>query len=520
MAVHRAFPMEREVKLVPPSAGALLRARALVARLGATVGPGRVRVLSDLYLDSADHWLWRAGLGLRLRARDRAPTLTLKAARGPEGAAVLERPELEEPVRKAPAQFPCPPPGTRIAAWIRHVAGPLDLLPVARLTVRRCESDLVLPGGHRATLCADAVLAEAAGHRVRFWEVEIESQGQGGDLERFARRLSEMSGWPIVVESKLERALALADVPPPALEETGLDVRPADACSEAALRVIRRHWNRYVWNEPGTRAGLDPEALHDMRVATRRLRAAWPVFRPCLPAAAEAGFEGLRWIARSMGRVRDLDVQIASLREAGRAVHPRHWPAVEGLASRMERHREVARKALLRALGSRRHRTMTADFDRLLAAGPHGPGGPCAAEPVARIAGGVLRARSRKVFRSLRRVGPATPDDDLHDLRILIKKLRYAIEFFGPVLGKAARKVVSRLAGVQDLLGAHQDAAVMCDLLALAAAARPDDRDAHAAVAALTALYRRRQQEWRAALPEAMSGDLCARIERLASGRG
>ena len=163
---------------------------------------------------------------------------------------------------------------------------------------------------------------------------------------------------------------------------------------------------------------------------------------------------------------------------------------------------------------------MAADFDRLLGAGADGGTDPCAHRPVDLIAGEVLRARSRKVFRSLRRIGPESPDDDLHALRILIKKLRYAIEFFGPVLGKQARKVVARLAGVQDLLGAHQDAAVMCELLDRTVAARPDDRDAHGAVAALTALYRRRQQEWRAALPEAMSGDLCARIERLASGRG
>ncbi len=517
--MDRTFPTEREVKLVPPSAGALLRARALAVQLGAVLGPARIRVLNDVYLDSPDHWLWRAGLGLRSRTRKGATTLTLKAARGRGGSAVLERPEIEEPVRHAPARFPCAVPGTRIAGWIRHVAGSLRLVPMARLTLRRCECDATLPGGLRAKFCADAVLAESGGHRIRFWEVEIESPGPGGDLEHFARRLSELSGWRIIAESKLERALAMADVPPPCLDEEDLDIRPDDTCAEAARRVLRRHWGRYVWNDPGTRAGLDPEALHDMRVATRRLRAAWLIFGPCLPSSAERAFGSLRWIARSMGLVRDLDVQIESLRHAGRIVHPRHWPAVEGLVGRLERRRQVARRGLLRALETDRHRDMALGFDRMLAADSEPAGAACAEEPVARISAEVLQVRARKVFRSLRRLHPESPDDDLHALRILIKKLRYAFEFFGPILGKQARKVVARLAGVQDLLGVHQDAAIMCELLARLAVANPADSEMQGAARALAALYRRRQQEQRNALPEAMSGDLCGRIERLASGR-
>jgi CHAD domain-containing protein len=130
-----------------------------------------------------------------------------------------------------------------------------------------------------------------------------------------------------------------------------------------------------------------------------------------------------------------------------------------------------------------------------------------------------LRARARKVSRSLRSLRPDSPDEALHALRILIKKLRYAIEFFGPVLGRQARKAVAPLARAQDLLGAHQDAAVMCDLLARLAAKRPSDAPLQGAAQALTLLYRQRQREQRAALPETMSGDLFARIERLAARR-
>lgn len=514
-----AFPTEREVKFVPASAGALLRLKSLAVRLGATPGPARFLVLEDVYLDSPDHWLWRAGLGLRVRIRPDSMTLTLKAARGRGTSAVLERPEIEEPLRRLPARFPCAVPGSRIAAWIRQVAGPLRLVQVARLRLRRLEYDAAFPGGLRTKLCADAVLAEAGGHRVRFWEAEVESTGPGGDLERLARRLADLSGWRIVPESKLERALALADVPAPALDETDPNVDAGDTCAEAAHRVLRRHWKRYVWNEPGTRAGLDPEALHDMRVAARRLRAAGSVFDPCLPAAARRQFGDLRWIAASMGRARDLDVEIENLRAAEPSIHPRHWPAIRDLTAHLERRRETARRALLRALGSDRHRAMVAGFDRMLDPLREPAAGGARPQPVDRVAARCLRARARKVARSLRELRPDSPDEVLHALRILIKKLRYAIEFFGPVLGRQARKAVAPLVRAQDLLGAHQDAAVMCDLLARLAAKRPSDAPLQGAVQALTLLYRQRQREQRAALPETMSGDLFARIERLAARR-
>jgi CHAD domain-containing protein len=513
--VSDVFPTEREVKLVPASAGALLRLRPLAVRLGAKLGPPRLGVLRDVYLDSSDHWLWRAGFGMRIRDRDGNVTLTVKAARGGGVSSVLERPEIEENIPRIPPRFPCPVPGSRIARWLRQVAGPLQLHPVARITLRRCESDATLPGGLHACLCADAVLAVAGGHCVRFWEVEIESSGPTGDLERFAKRLSELAGWRIVTTSKLERALELADVPPPGLDEQDLDIRPEDSCAAAARRVVRRHWGRYVWNEPGSRAGLDPEALHDMRVAARRLRAAWPIFQPCLPCDAKRWFADLRWISGCMGRVRDLDVEIESLRATGRAIHPRHWPAVQDMVARLEHDREGARRRLLRALETQRHRAMARGFDRLTAPGLDRVDGPFTLHPADRIAAEVIRDRARKVFRSLRRVRPDSPDEDLHALRIQIKKLRYAIEFFGPILGKQARKVAGRLAAVQDLLGAHQDASVMCGLLARMVARSPANQAIPAAAQALTAHYGRVHQEQRAALPDAMSGSLCHRIERL-----
>jgi CHAD domain-containing protein len=158
---------------------------------------------------------------------------------------------------------------------------------------------------------------------------------------------------------------------------------------------------------------------------------------------------------------------------------------------------------------------MARGFDRLTAPGLDRVDGPFTLHPADRIAAEVIRDRARKVFRSLRRVRPDSPDEDLHALRIQIKKLRYAIEFFGPILGKQARKVAGRLAAVQDLLGAHQDASVMCGLLARMVARSPANQAIPAAAQALTAHYGRVQQEQRAALPDAMSGSLCHRIERL-----
>ena len=95
-----------------------------------------------------------------------------------------------------------------------------------------------------------------------------------------------------------------------------LTVDPEDRLIDAGYRVYRKHFERMKRNEPGTRIGEDPEFLHDMRVSTRRLRAAFRTFRPAFKKERMAGFNrDLKWIAAVLGVVRDLDVYLLNFPE-------------------------------------------------------------------------------------------------------------------------------------------------------------------------------------------------------------
>src|SRR5690606_38574564 len=96
-------------------------------------------------------------------------------------------------------------------------------------------------------------------------------------------------------------------IPEETLGPAGVDATMSAA--EAAYGVMRKHFATFLANEPGTRLGEDIEALHDMRVATRRIRAAMQAFRPWLPPRFERFRAELGWVARALGEVRDLDVQ-------------------------------------------------------------------------------------------------------------------------------------------------------------------------------------------------------------------
>jgi triphosphatase len=233
---------------------------------------------------------------------------------------------------------------------------------------------------------------------------------------------------------------------------------------DLAFGSLRTHFDAMMAHEPGTRLDRDPEELHDMRVATRRLRAALSFFRAALPPAAEALRAEFGWLADALGAVRDLDVQLQQVAAWRSEARPEDRPAFDALASTIGGRRSPARGELLARLDSPRYLTLLQDFERLLQAGPP-PDSPVAATPLREAVPRLVKDRHKKLRKVADHLTPASSPPEFHAARIRGKRLRYAVEFVADVYGRPARDFVRVMVALQDLLGSHQDAYVAVDQL-------------------------------------------------------
>jgi CHAD domain-containing protein len=222
---------------------------------------------------------------------------------------------------------------------------------------------------------------------------------------------------------------------------------------ELALRVLRQQATLFAEHVPLAHLGADPEHVHDSRVATRRMRAAVRLFKDVLPDGEGLDAE-LRWITSQLGPVRDLDVQLKRQRATASAldlVDP-----LKPYLSWLEQQRRQAQLAFDAAFQSDRFVALT---ERLRAlnqpAPPEAKDLPLAADAPRRL---------RRAYRTLRKRADElqldSPPEAFHRARIGAKRLRYAAEFFQPLYGKPAKRLIEAATDVQDVLGDHQDGIV------------------------------------------------------------
>lgn len=231
--------------------------------------------------------------------------------------------------------------------------------------------------------------------------------------------------------------------------------------AEAVRAVLADGLRRLLANEAGVRAG-DVEAVHQMRVAVRRLRSDLRTFRPLLQSDwADELSSALRPLAASLGAVRDLDVLVDRFDARGADLASDLAPLVADLRGL----RDVARAALIESLVSPAHTALVA---RVVAAAREPQLGPLARgdardvlPPLVTAAWRRLARKADPLARALARDSGVPPDTELHRVRILAKRARYASEatsqFLGRRRGRAAARFAKRLADVQQLLGEHQD---------------------------------------------------------------
>jgi CHAD domain-containing protein len=491
-SVRRAGALEVELKYSVGNEQTFQQLLDATTLGGFRLAPDQLLQVEDRYLDTEATTLLQAGYACRVRREhDCAPggqddgyLATVKGLGDASGAyhRRLEH-ELELPGPLLPSDWPA----GSVHELVLSLCGDRPLLPLFEIRQAR----------HRRRLYdGDLPVAELSLDRVRYYdgaevmavEMELEAEllpgGSREALERLAAELNGRVGLAPQPQSKFERGLALfsakssedearrASAASPA--KTGEPrVDPDDAMSEAGRKTFRIHFQEMIYHEPGTRRGEDAEALHDMRVATRRMRAAFRVFGDYFePEVVAPYLKGLKRTGRALGPVRDLDV----LREKTLAYfHSLPEPervGLQRLLAAIEQHREAARERMLRHLDGDRYACFRERFGHFVHSEGMGslPMDPGSGEPRP------FRVRHVVPMAVYERLGavraydewvqvPEPPLERLHALRIACKRLRYTLEFFQEVLGPETRVAIKQVVAVQDHLGTLQDTVVARALL-------------------------------------------------------
>jgi CHAD domain-containing protein len=390
------------------------------------------RVFTSTYYDTDDHRLARAGVTLRRRVEQKKGLWQLKLPRGEA------RLELELP--GGPAR---PPEQMRglLFAYSRDA----DLHEVAKLRTER--SGILAGDGKRPTaeVLLDSVSVVEGGRVIRSFE-EIEVELVGGDekgLRRIEKALRKAGAADTDGRPKVFRALGLQPVDDA--------LAPASAGAyEQLVAMLRRQRAALLAHDPGTRLGADPEELHDLRVATRRLRAFLRAGRPLLdPEWAEPLRAELGWLGGTLGPVRDLDVLIEYLEGELVLLEPDERRLLGRLVALLEAEREEARAALRDALSSERYLALLDRLEEM----------PVPVPSEATLSD-IATDEFKKLRKAVRSLEPEPSDEELHATRIKGKRARYAAELAEPSAGKRAARFIARAKEFQDLVGDHQDAVV------------------------------------------------------------
>lgn len=250
-------------------------------------------------------------------------------------------------------------------------------------------------------------------------------------------------------------------------------ILPDDPMSEAGRKTLHFHFLRMLRYEPGTRQGEDIEALHDMRVATRRMRAAFRVFGDYFePKALTPHLKGLRRTGRVLGAVRDLDVFREQTQLYADGQPESGQAGLEGFLAKLESRRKDARAEMIRYLDGERYRRFVRRFGEFVETEGKGSRqvAPNGGEPrpyrVRHVAPSAIYERLAAVRSYDEWVCiPDPPLSRLHALRIACKRLRYTLEFFEEVLGSGTKALIKEIVAMQDLLGGLQDAVVASGIL-------------------------------------------------------
>jgi len=419
---------------------------------------------ADCYIDTDDWRMARAGFVMRTRQRGRHDEIMLQPAPWADARGARHPFEAceELPPSGVNALGPDGPVGRRAHA----VAGRKQLHEVLQVRTRRRSYVIRIDGGDAAEIALDdtAIVVGSGERPMQLRRVEVRVFREWMDaLGPLVLQLRAACGLQPATLSKFEAGLLARGVEIPGTPDLGsTQINPEMSLGELAYAVVRRQLAVLREKEPGTRLGEDPEELHEMRVATRRLRAALDLFAEVLPTRARGFRSELGWLAGVLGAVRDLDVQLEA---QASMVGPGQEALWADLTALLRRERESARAALLAALDSVRWERLVSGMAAMARQGPFRRS--TATRMAALVAvPDLVCARHTAVVRAARRAKRSGEAADFHRLRIRCKRLRYSLEFGSELYERRTNRYTRQLAKLQDQLGLMQDAEVAASRLA------------------------------------------------------
>jgi CHAD domain-containing protein len=458
---------ERKYESAQPVGPELIGELAVAAGGPAPSAPTRAD-LSATYYDTADLRLLRNRMTLRRRKGGSDAGWHLKLPAGADS-----RDEVRHPL----GRYRNPPAPLVALSRAAHRGAPLQ--PVVELDTVREEWTLTDDRGEAvATVTDDKVTArhlDAGGtgggtsvdtEPLSWAEIEVELTGDGTPavLDRIEEALLRAGVERSASSSKLGRVLAERVPPAPPRPIAG----PEATAGEVVLAYLSEQAETIRATDPLVRRDA-PGAVHAMRVACRRSRSTFQSFRALLDRSRTDDLVAeLRWLAGELGGARDLEVQEARISADIARLPPEL--ALGPIAAHTTRffatRRASAGETATAALDSNRYLALLDAFDALLADPPLTEE---AAQPAVEVLPRLIGKAAKRTSRHLKAAHSHPPgherDLELHEMRKAGKRLRYAAEVSEPALGKPAKKLVTAVKELQELLGEHQDSFVARDLL-------------------------------------------------------
>lgn len=415
--------------------------------------------LDAVYFDTKDLVLAAKHITLRRRTGGDDAGWHLKLPEEPDG-----RREIREPLGEDPDHVPKP-----LLQWVRVHVRNKALSPIVKLHTRRTVHRLRGADGILAEVSDDHVQAETLGPGAgstqwREWEIEL-VDGQRELLQSAQAMFADAGVRPAAQESKL--AHALGDRPLPTEPEAPRPRRNG-AAGDVVLAYLHEQVSQLKLQDPLVRHDV-PDALHQMRVATRRMRSSLATYRKLLDTDTANHLRNeLRWLAGVLGEARDAEVLHERLREM---VSREPSDLVMGPVDRridleLGADYKTAHEKVLKALDQKRYFRLLDALESLLAEPPLTD---LASQPAYKAIPKLVKhdmKRLRKAVKATENLpDPGSEDPALHEARKCAKRLRYAAEAAESIGGKRAVQLADSAHGVQKILGDHQDSVVNRQLL-------------------------------------------------------
>jgi inorganic triphosphatase YgiF len=418
------------------------------------------QTLNSIYFDSPDQFLREHGLTLRVRQIGSKHVQTIKSVN--QGSDWLERSEWEQTIEGDQPDLTHVTNaalGRILTDEVRNALKPIFQTRIERTTchVNGNATDVVVAIDEGQVVAKDSSCGVA--------EIELElKRGTTSRLFEIARAINDIVPAQLYVKSKSERGYDLIENRPATVEKAYNPAISTGIQAGHAFTMIGRACLRHLVANTTATINRDVEALHQMRVALRRLRASISLFSDFLDDDKINMIKTeLRWLAREFGPARNVDTLIMEVIQPLRKQH-RKEPGLVSIGRMFGRQRLQSYRRVQEAVQSARFRKLVLDTAEWVEAGPWSTLPLTRARretPIEIYAAEQLLHRFKKVRRKGAKIAELNPDQ-LHRLRIQVKKARYAVEFFfnlysGKKSGKRRKKVLSSLAQLQAALGRIND---------------------------------------------------------------